>query len=48
MKYEVIIIWYTGEKDTYFYNTENEAIECINNMKMAFGNQITFTCINRR
>ena len=48
MKYRLLIIWDTGEKEENFYNTEEEAKEIEAGYKMAFGNQIAFTCIDRK
>ena len=38
--YKAVIIWETGEKEEYFYNTYEEARNCVDGYKMAFGNQI--------
>ena len=40
MKYETIIIWYTGEKEVYEYDTREEAEKAAEGYRMAFGNQI--------
>ena len=40
--FELVIIWDTGEKDVYTYNTEIEAETSGKNFKMAFGNQISW------
>lgn len=48
MKYRLLIVWDTGEKEENFYNTEDEAKEIEAGYKMAFGNQIAFTCIDRK
>ena len=48
MTYELIVIWETGEKNVYEYNSEQDAQQGEANMKMAFGNQIQWTGINRR
>lgn len=45
MKYELIIIWETGEKETYKYNSYEEAKQGADNMKMCFGKQIVWTGI---
>lgn len=44
-KYELIIIWLTGEKEIYEYNTREEAEKAEQGYKMAFGNQISWTGI---
>lgn len=46
--YELIIVWATGEKEAHGYETEDKAKEIEAGYKMAFGNQIAFTCINRK
>lgn len=46
--YELIIIWEDGEKQTYNYDTYEEASQGVSNMKKAFGNQISWTGINRK
>lgn len=45
-KYELIIIWATGERATHLYDTYADALEIENGFKMAFGYQIDFICIN--
>lgn len=47
MKYKLIVVWYTGERNEYEFQTEEKAQEGERGFKMAFGNQITFTCIIR-
>lgn len=39
-KYEVVIIWETGEKEIYTYDDKDRAYDAIDDWKMAFGNQI--------
>lgn len=46
--YELIIIWSTGEKEVYQYTTREEAEKTELGMRMAFGNQISWTGINTR
>lgn len=48
MKYELVIIWDTGEKQTFGYDTEDKAKEIEAGYRIAFGNQIAFTCINKK
>ena len=45
-KYELIVIWDTGEKTTEQYNTEAEAREIEDGFYRAFGKQIQWTGIN--
>lgn len=45
MKYEVIVIWNTGEKETNTYNSLEKAEEIEKGYKMAFGRQIAYTGI---
>lgn len=45
-RYELIIIWATGERATHLYNTYADALETERGFKMAFGYQIDFMCIN--
>lgn len=40
--FTLIIIWETGEKETYTYNTEAEAEQAARNMAKAFGHQIAW------
>lgn len=46
--YRLIIIWYNGERDEYDYPTREEAEEAENGYRMAFGNQISWSGINKR
>ena len=41
MKYELVVIGETGEKEVHEYATEEEAQAAGNGYKMAFGNQIS-------
>lgn len=47
MKYELIIVWSTGEKEKHLYNTYEEAKQAADNMEMAFGSQL-WAGINER
>ena len=47
MRYQTIIIWSDGSKTVESFETEDAAHECENIFKMAFGNQVVFTCVNR-
>lgn len=46
--YKLIIIWYTGEKETYDYTTREEAEKAELGMRMVFGNQIEWSGISER
>ena len=42
MKYELIVIWETGEREVFEYDSEKEAREACNDFRMIFGNQVTW------
>ena len=42
MKYEVVIIWETGEKEIWTYATEEEAELSCKECKRVFGEQISW------
>lgn len=46
-KYEVIIIWETGEREIVTKDTLKEAEEIVSGYKRAFGRQV-WTCINHK
>lgn len=46
MKYKLIILWETGEREEYTYETKETAIEAQKGYRMAFGNQISWTAID--
>lgn len=46
--FELIVVWDTGEQNIYSYESEEEAMRGADNMRMAFGNQIQWTGINRK
>ena len=48
MTYELIVIWETGEKETCLYDSREKAEQAANGYKMAFGNQVSWTGINRK
>ena len=48
MEYELIVIWCTGEKEIYGYSNKSEAETGESNMKMAFGNQVSWTGIREK
>lgn len=43
MKYELVVVWYTGDTEIFEYNTKADAERGAENMKRAFGNQVTWT-----
>ena len=47
-KWELVIVWESGETDIFKYNSEAEALAGENNYRMAFGNQISFCCVRTR
>ena len=46
--YELIVIWYNGEKEQHTYDTREEAEERAEGYKKAFGNQISWVGVDRR
>ena len=42
LKYELMIIWETGDHVSLLYDTEDEAEKVANNFRFAFGNQIVW------
>lgn len=47
MKYELVVIWETGEKEIHEYRTEEEAREASNGYEMAFGHQVSWVGIRK-
>lgn len=47
-EYILIVIWYNGERDEYDYPTREEAEEAEKGYHMAFGNQISWTGIDKK
>lgn len=45
--YELIIIWTDGSKNVYPYQTEEEARQGERNMRMAFGNQVSWVGVRK-
>ena len=43
--YELVIVWSDGDKSIYAYDTEQDAENGAANMRMVFGNQITWAGI---
>jgi hypothetical protein len=48
IKYELVVIWDSGEKDVYDYETYEAAKRGEASMRMIFGCQIAWTGINER
>ena len=48
MLYELIIVWDTGEKDKYTYETIEKAREIESGFYTSFGKQVVFSCINEK
>ena len=47
MRYRLLVIWYTGEKEEHTYTSYEKAKEAEKGYYTAFGNQIQFTCIDK-
>lgn len=45
--YELIVVWFSGEKEKYTYSTMEEAKTAADGYKIAFGSQV-WTCINKK
>lgn len=45
--YELVVIWETGERDVFGYRTEERAERAGQEMKMVFGNQISWVGVRR-
>ena len=45
--FELIVVWQTGEQNIYSYDTEDEAMRGADRMRMASGNQITWTGVRK-
>ena len=48
MRYELIVIWETGEKEVHKYSNREDAEEAEKGFRMAFGNQISWTGIRHQ
>lgn len=48
MRYELIIIWYTGEREVYGYATEDDARKAEEGYKQVFGSQIEWSGVRRK
>lgn len=44
----LIVIWSTGDTNVYEYETREEAAKGAGRMRMAFGNQIRWTGIDKK
>ena len=47
MKYELVIVWETGEKEIHAYATEEEALKASKGYRTVFGNQIAWTGVRK-
>lgn len=47
VKYELIIVWTSGEKESHFYHNREFADLARDNMLMVFGNQIEWIGITK-
>ena len=48
MRYELIVIWETGERDSHMYADRDAAEKAMSGLRMAFGDQIQWMGINRK
>jgi len=48
MRYEAIIIWFTGEKEIHEFSTEAEAYKCCRRYVNAFGDQVDWTGVRQK
>lgn len=48
MRYELVVIWETGEKEVHKYNSLGDAKDAENGFRMVFGNQISWTGIKHQ
>lgn len=46
--WELVIIWNGGDKDITAFETKEEAEKAEINMRMAFGNQVDWSCVRRK
>lgn len=47
MKYELVVTWDSGEIDVYEYASQERAERAAQDMKIALGNQIRYTCVRK-
>lgn len=45
-RYELVILWYDGDKEVYGYKTEAEAKDAAVRYRIEYGTQV-FTCVRR-
>lgn len=45
MRYTLLVVWITGERETYTYSTRKDAEQGAGNFYRAFGGQIAYTGI---
>ena len=48
MRYELVVVWATGETDVFEYRTEEEAYSAGRGMRTALGNQISWWGVRRK
>ena len=48
MRYELVIVWQTGEIERYYYADMETAMLTENGFKTAFGSQIQWTVVNKK
>lgn len=48
MKYDLVVCWSDGLKDTFSFTSEEAAINAENGFKKAFGDLVIFTGIYKR
>lgn len=48
MKYELVIVWSTGEKQVFEYEREELAMQAERGYRRAFGHQISWAGIRRK
>lgn len=46
--YELVIIWYTGEKQIYKFDDRDRAYDAMDDYKMIFGNQIQWMGVRKK
>lgn len=48
MAYELVIVWETGEKDIFEYNSREDAEKSGNGFKVALGEQVAWYGVRRK
>ena len=46
--WETVVVWEDGEKTVYEFKTQEDAERCERNMRMAFGNQVSWCGVRER